>query len=232
MTSRSWTVERHRRFLPAFLRAILAILAIPAALALPLLVSCGARQPIEGNKAKAETDRKLSTFAFIEEGKLVTLIVDTRATGFREDDPYIPLEIAISNNGLRQLRITRESFTLVDEQGNRYPAAGPEELVSGYKWLDLDRNALAELDGIVFNKFAAFTRYPSKFSPTTLVAPGTALASGNDIVRDLVSLPKFGYMLDFIYFPQPAGGLKTQRFELFLDSQDLEDPVFVRFIVK
>ncbi|NIM01294.1 MAG: hypothetical protein GTN89_12530, partial [Acidobacteria bacterium] len=52
---------------------------------------------------------------------LMTLIVDTRATRYREQSPYIPLEIAIANNGLRQIALTRESFTLIDEAGNRYP---------------------------------------------------------------------------------------------------------------
>jgi hypothetical protein len=194
--------------------------------------SCGARQPIEGQKAGSDVDRKLSTFAFIEEGRIVTFIVDTHATRYREESPYVPLEISVANRGLRQLRLTRESFTLVDEQGNRYPVASPEELMQSYDFLELDRQSLAELRGIVFNKYATFTEYPSKFSPTLTPAPGVTLAGGSTLVRDLVSLPKFGYLIDFIYFPQPQTGLKNHRFELFMDSEDLEDPVFVRFVVK
>ena len=74
------------------------------------------------------------------------------------------------------------------------------------------------------NKFAAYQQYPSNFSPDQ--------DWGRlQIVRDLVSLPKFGYMVDFIYFPEPPGGISGQRFELFLDSPSLEEPVFVKFEV-
>jgi hypothetical protein len=190
------------------------------------LVGCAARQQITGQETSG-LDRKLSTFAFIEEGDLMTLIVDTKATRYREKTAYFPLEIAIANNGLRQLALTRESFTLIDEEGNRYPAASPKELMENYEFLDLDREQLAELEGIIFNKFAAYARYPSKFSPTRNYSFGRS-----NIVRDLVSLPKFGYLLDFIYFPAPQGGLLGKRFDLFVDSAQLEDPVFVKFEVK
>jgi hypothetical protein len=194
--------------------------------ALVVLTSCAARQPIQGQETSA-LDRKLSTFAYIEQGDLMTLIVDTRATRYREKSPYIPLEIVIANNGLRQIVLTLESFTLIDEEGNRYPAASPRELIEGYEFLDLDRNQLAELEGIVFNKFAAYAKYPSMFSPTR-----DFTSSRSNIVRDLVSLPKFGYLLDFIYFPAPKNGLLGKRFELHVNSQQLEDAVFVKFEVK
>ncbi len=204
----------------------LSWVAVLPMLALTLLASCAARQPIRGQETDA-LDRKLSTFAYIEEGDLMTLIVDTKATRYRENSPYIPLEIAIANNGLRQIALTRESFTLIDEEGNRYPAASPRELIEGYEFLDLDRNQLSELDGIIFNKFAAFSRYPSMFSPTR----GHSFGRSN-LVRDLVSLPRFGYLLDFIYFPYPKNGLLGKRFVLFVHSQQLEDPVFIKFEVK
>jgi len=194
--------------------------------ALVLLSSCAARQPIRGQETTG-LDRKLSTFAYIEEGELLTLIVDTHATRYREKTAYFPLEIAIANNGLRQIALTRESFTLIDEQGNRYPAASPKELIEGYDFLDLDRNQLAELEGIIFNKFAAFAKYPSMFSPTN-----TFNFNRSNLVRDMVSLPKYGYLLDFIYFPAPKEGLLGKRFDLFIDSAHLEDPVFVKFEVK
>jgi hypothetical protein len=190
-------------------------------------LSCASRQPIRGQEA-GDLDRKLSTYAFIEEGDLVTFIVGTRATRYRgKEDPYIPVEICISNNGLRRLILTRESFTLIDEEGNRYPAANPRELIEGYDFLDVDRDGLSELREIVFNKFSAYTRYQSKFSPTN-----TATALRETLVRDMVSLPRYGYIIDFIYFPTPQTGVKGHRFELFLESPDLPDPVFLKFIVE
>ena len=194
-------------------------------------LGCPARQPIRG-QATSGLDRKLSTFAFIEEGEVLSFIVGTRAARYREKSAYMPLEICIGNRGLRKLTLTRESFTLVDEEGNRYPVASPRELMEGYEFLDFDRQSLAELDGIIFNKFATFTRYPSKFSPTRTSNPGRTLSGASELVRDRVALPRFGYLLDFIYFPLPQTGLLNRRFELFLESPDLEDPVFVTFIVK
>lgn len=186
------------------------------------VASCATRQPMEGQKA-GELDRKLSTFAYIEEGKLATLIVSVLQARDREGSGYMPLQISVANNGLRQLILTRESFTLIDSEKNRYPAANPRELIEGYKFLDLDRH-MAELEGIIANKFAAYQQYPSNFSPDQDFFR-------LEVVRDLVSLPKFGYMVDFIYFPEPPGGMRGRRFELFLDSPSLEDPIFVKFEV-
>lgn len=196
-----------------------------AAAFLTLASACATRQPMTSQTAP-DVDRKLSTFAYIEDGKLVTFIVDTRATRYREKEKYIPVEISIANRGVKQLTLTRESFTLADELGNRYPCASPKELLANYDYLDLDRN-LSELEGIVFNRFGAMTYYPSKFSPTR--RPGVTTHS---VVTDSVQLPRFGYLLDVLYFPQPTTGLKGHKFELTMTAPELTDPVFVKFEVK
>ena len=46
------------------------------------------------------------------------------------------------------------------------------------------------------------------FSPTRNFVFGRS-----NIVRDLVSLPKFGYLLDFIYFPAYRDLMGVDRFE-------------------
>ena len=190
-----------------------------------LASACATRQPMTG-QAAADVDRKLSTFAFIEEGKLATLIIDTRPTRYRAKEPYIPIEIAIGNVGVKQLTLTRESFTLTDQQGNRYPCASPKELLDNYDYLDLDRD-LEELEGIVFNRFGALTRYPSNFSPTHF-----AVRQGQSrVVIDRIQLPKFGYILDMIYFPTPTTGLKGQTLELAMTAPELTDAIFVKFEV-
>jgi hypothetical protein len=186
-----------------------------------LQASCATRQQVRGQEVKG-LDRKLSTFAYEEEGEIITLIVDTWSARDRDSVAYMPLEIAVANTGVRSLTLSRESFTLIDSDGNRYPMASPRELIEGYEFLDFDRN-LAELEGIVFNKFSAFTRYDSNFSPVR--EPGR-------VIVDKTHVPKFGYIIDFIYFPRPVTGIANQKFELFLDAPQLEDPVFVRFEVK
>ena len=188
--------------------------------------ACASRQPMTG-QAAPDVDRKLSTFAFIEEGKLATFIVDTRPTRYREKEKYIPVEIALANRGVKQLSLTRESFTLTDENGNRYPCASPKELLANYDFLDLDRN-LAELSEIVFNRFGAMTPYPSKFSPTRR----PSRVGESTVVTDTVQLPKFGYLLDMLYFPMPGTGLVGHKFELTMSAPELTDPIFVKFEVK
>ena len=187
--------------------------------------ACGMRRPMRGQETSG-FDKKLSTFAYIEQGDILTLIVDTRPARDKDESSYVPLEIAIANHGLRKLTLTLESFTLIDGEGNRYPAAGARELLESYDMLDFDRN-LGELEGIVFNRFAAMTRYASNFSPTRTVSVG-----GSSLVRDSVTLPRHGYLLDFVYFPAPKTGVRDQPFELFLDSPDLAEPVFVKFEVR
>ena len=202
-------------------------LAVVAALVLSA-ASCAEQRNTPKQKVDVKgLDRKLSTFAYIEEGKLVSLIVDTHPTRYREEGGYIPLEICIANRGLKKISITRESFTLRDENGTEYPCVEPKELIDNYQFLDLDRR-LAELSEIVFNRFSAFVQYPSKFSPTRDFPDNFR---DSTIVRDSVGLPQFGFIIDFIYFPRPKTGVKGKRFELFMKTPELPDPVFVKFAV-
>ena len=194
-----------------------------------ILVLVGTASCVTHQRSAADVsglDYKLSTFAFMEEGDLVTFIVDTRASGIREKDPYFPLEISVANRGLKNLTLTRESFILIDEEGNRYNVASPRDLMQGYEHLDPDQ-LLAEVEGIVFNKFANFQRYPAVFSPTRL-------SSGAQIttVQEKVVLPKWGYFIDFIYFPVPSTGLQDKRFELHMEAPELPHTIFVKFIVQ
>jgi len=190
------------------------------------LASCAGKERMP-DRALSDVDRKLSYYAFIEEGDIASLIVGTKAARYREGSGFLPLEVCIANRGLKQLTLTRESFWILDEDGNRYPTANPRELLEGYDFLDFDRTNFSELESIVFNRFGAFVKYPSRFSPTLSASPGA-----DNIVRDLVSLPKFGYMIDFLYFPEPPGGIRGKKFELFMNARELEDPIFIKFRVE
>ena len=193
-------------------------------LSLVVLGGCFARQPLTGQELQGP-DRKLSTFAYIEQGDLVTMIVGTRAARYRESSAYIPVEIAVVNHGVRSLSLSRESFELRDAQGNRYPMASARELMQQHDELDYDR-AYAELAQITTTRFAANARYPSNFSPTR--------AAGNTpaLVRDRIGLPRHGYLIDYVYFPRPSTGILNESFELFLVAPELDDPIFVKFEVR
>ena len=186
-----------------------------------LLVGCAGRSPLTDQVASGP-DRKISAFGFIEEGSLAILAVNTRVTRIRAKQNYMPVEIGIANVGLPQLRLTRESFILADSHGNRYPLATVQELKESYKYLNPDRQ-LGDLPAVLYHRFLALNRTRSGFSPTRL---------SSSIVLDTVTLPKNGYMLDYLYFPRPQNGIREQTFELFMTSPDLPDPVFVKFVIK
>jgi len=72
------------------------------------------------------------------------------------------------------------------------------------------------------------TRYPSNFSPTRFSSrPGESR-----VVIDSLELPKFGYLLDMLYFPMPATGLLGHKFELTMTAPELTESIFVKFEVK
>lgn len=200
-------------------------IAVALLVSAPLLLSCVGKKELRGQQVSG-LDRKLATFSYIEDGDLVDFIVCTKPTRYREGEQYIPLEFSVANRAMKQLTLTRESFILIDEEGNRYPVAGPKELMQNYNFLDWDRQ-FTELEGILDARFSAFTRYPSKFSPTRQMR-----TSRSSLVRDLVSLPKFGYVIDYLYFKHPVTGVKGHKFELFMQAPELPDPVFVKFEVK
>lgn len=197
---------------------ILFILAVSLSLS---TIACLHDQTLSEPKSADAVDRKLSRFAFIEEGRLAALIISTQATIRREGEKYMPLEIAIANKRAGELSIGRESFTLIDEKGNRYPVAEPRELIESYPHLDQDRQRFSELFPLISTRFSAFNQISSKLLPTRAGRP----------VQDLTSLPNSGVMVDFLYFPMPSTGLAGHRFELFLDTPELENPLFVSFVV-
>lgn len=166
--------------------------------------------------ADAVVDPKFSLSSYIEDGALVSLIVGTRPTGHKASEAYIPFEVAIVNKGLESLTLTRESFTLVDEEGHEYPTVGREELSRGYGNIDLDRR-LGEIPEVVRGRYQSYAQVPSTLTP-----------SFDKPMEQRLSLHRFSYALDFIYFPRPPSGVRGRRFSVFMRAPELPDPVFVK----
>jgi len=170
-------------------------------------------------RAPSDVDPKISQSSYIEEGNLLALIVGTRVARYREDRNYIPFEVGVVNKGLASLSFSAESFTLIDEEGNRYSPVGFDELKSGYGNIDLDRR-LAEIAPVVRGSYQAYQERPA-----------TLTASFDRPIVQRVQLPKYTFAVDIVYFPKPATGVKGKRFEIFLNAPELQDPAFVRFEV-
>ena len=183
-----------------------------------LLASGCARQPIAGNPATAP-DPSLGLGSFIEEGDLVAFVVGTKVAALREKRDAMPVEIVVVNKGLANLTLTRESFTLIDDAGNRYAAIGGGELARRYGNTAVDFR-LASLPQLVRRKYGSYG-LSNGYVTETFDRPTPARTR----------LPRFAYLIDFVYCPKPEGGWRGRTFELFLDSPDLDDPVFVRFTI-
>lgn len=197
----------------------------PAVRTLVLLVllsmsgSCILGGRSERRQGPGDLDFKLGPFTYLEEGKLIALAVGTEAARYREKERYFPLSIAIANKGVGPLTITRESFTLQDENGRRYAAVPVSELNTGYGPTEMDRNFTSTFS-VFLSRFSTYDRAQSNFYPSR-GSPG--------IVFDRVELHRFNQLFDWLYFPKPDDGLLGRRFELHFSCEGLDEEVFVKF---
>jgi hypothetical protein len=191
-----------------------------------ILVGC---QSLKGTLPQEEgLHPRLTRFAYIEEGKLATLIVDTEASRQREKQAVVPLAIAIANNGLPRFTLTRESLTLVDQRGRRYALASVPEAKKVGGLQGLDYRLSESFFGVVENRFTAHTELQTVFFP---VSSPSGPYSGRGLLREVTELPKQSWTRDVIYFPHPEGEWVGGRYELWLNAKELEQPVFVKFAI-
>lgn len=172
---------------------------------------------------------RLTRFAYLEEGKLVTLAADTEALRNRDKQKVIPVAIVIANNGLPRLTLTRESLTLIDDQGRRYALASvPEGRKIGA--LAVHDYRLSEyFFGVLSNRFTAHTFLRTVFFPIPVTERGF---EQRGLLQEYTELPKQSWTYDIVYFPHPEGSILGRKFELWLNTKELEQPVFVKFAVR
>lgn len=176
---------------------------------------------------------RLSRWTYLERGELAAFAVDVEATLKRLDESVIPIGVGVANLGIDRITLTRESFTLVDpETGRRYAMASIQEVRNelGPKMsydLRLSENYARSFAGT----YQPWDRRQSVFFPTTQ-ASGSTIFGNRALAIDVVELPKHSWMVDVLYFPKPREEIEGERFELWLDAEELEDPFFVKFAVK
>jgi hypothetical protein len=199
-------------------------------LLLALVAGCAHTPNTTPEVGEDQLDRRILLHSYYEEGSLVTLAVNTDSTRRRESAPFVPFGIIVANNGLPRLTLTRESLTLVDDRGGRYPLATVEEAqeLRGKRVADL--YATRSFVDVFARRLTGRTRIPSVFYPIPTTEDSIAYFS-RAIVNDTVELPRHAWMVDVVYFPHPEGSLLGRRYELWLDTAELDDPVFVRFEV-
>ena len=133
----------------------------------------------------------------------------------------MPLQIAIGIRGKdAKLTITPESFTIIDPDGNSYPAATYSELAR-HDRLMRSAEAIDRAQPLVMGEqFANSTRIQSRFFPVP--------SEGIRIPR--VHLNRTTYLRDLFYFKRPSLGLDgvlTLRFK----AQGMSEAIDVRFEV-
>lgn len=185
-----------------------------------LCLLAGCAVGVSGDRKSGSPSDTLAAFTYYEEGTQVALTVGVRPALSRRERAYIPLEISALNKDLPSLTFTPESFTLVDSHGNSFPVVGHDELVKGYGSTDIDRR-LGEIESIVQRKYRSFERVPSNFTP----------GFDDSIPRTRVMLPRFGYFVDMIYFPNPSPPTPPGPYDLLVRVPELPDVLVVRFYV-
>lgn len=205
-------------------RALLVLLALSVALA-----GAGCKSMFGGLPQEEGLHPRLTRFAYLEEGKLISLAVDTEAARQRDAGEYVPLFVGVANNGLDRIVLDRESFTLVDEEGNRYALASIPEVREARPPVEYDLKLTSQFRGVWAGRFDIWPEIPAVFFP---VGANDVRYRHRGLARDRVELSMKTWMKDLLYFPMPETGLVGHRFELWLDTEEMEQPVFVKFAVK
>ncbi len=203
--------------------------AIVVSLGAAMWLSSGCASSSSSLPQEEGLNPRLTRFAYLEEGKLVTLAADTEATRNRDKQKVIPVAIVIANNGLPRLTLTRESLTLIDDQGRRYAMASvPEGRAIGALAIHDYRQSEYFL-GVLSNRFTAHTFLRTVFFPIPVTERGF---EQRGLLQEHTELPRQSWTYDIVYFPHPEGSILGRKFELWLNTKELEQPVFVKFAVR
>lgn len=199
------------------------LLTLIAASSLIVLLSACAgttgRSPASAEKLSA----KLTPFTYYDEGDLAFIGADTRAAQYIKDESMFPVGIAIVNKTLKSMTISRESFTLEDGQGKRYPLVSYEEFRSSYRRSNTDDRLSDNFVESMIGRFLNFSRTPLRLFPNT--------GSTNN-ARNETELARRQMALGYVYFPVPEGGIHQKVFRLLVKIKEYPETFVVRFKVR
>jgi hypothetical protein len=200
--------------------------ALSAVILLAALVLVGITTGSPAPQAKMIVlDQKVDNNTWVNREGTLYLTVNVFLTRGADKQAYIPLEIGVANPSGKTVTLTRDSFILVDQDGNTYPMTPPKEIMKKYGRVNFDRSksALSHTTTPVFNGFN-FVR--SQFEPNPRMTPGTS-----NVITDQVEIPTSFAIADLIYFQMPAKGLKGTYFELRVTAAGLEEPQTIKFAI-
>lgn len=162
----------------------------------------------------------LSTYAD-REGRL-SVVVDSYAASLREDEPYVPIRIALGliDKG-KAVGFDSESFILIDRKGNEVPLASYSDVMQTYDKRLADDAVLRTRPMMLDSRFDALDRIDSRFFPSPA-------SRGTRVTR--VELAPGTWFQDVLYFPRPPAGTHGVM-TLKIQGRGMEHSITVRFRV-
>jgi hypothetical protein len=173
-----------------------ALGSIPAITAMPA-IAADHRAASDHHKGTTSYDYAFGTFRERVNG--ISVLVDAYPATLHEADAYIPIPIAIGvRTGGPTIKLTTESFQLIDATGKSVAPASYEEIARDYSKRTFDASLFAERPIVLGNLFDTSIQVASRFFPP----PGGATRT------DRVELSGNTWFQDVLYFPKPANGMK------------------------
>lgn len=136
--------------------------------------------------------RKANRFAAYQEQEGVTLTVSWQIAMHSNGD-FLPLFIAVSNEGKGAAEVDLANFSLKDEEGDTYRPASYKDVLSAVGQLGKDKRLVRDLDYAGLNTRATLRTTPSSFYPHEEAAT-------QDGTTELMTRSQ---MFDFVYFQIP-----------------------------
>ena len=178
--------------------------------------------PLAAASEQGTTSHKLALLTWKAQAGRVMFVVDAFPASLERTSGYIPLRIAVAvtDKGV-PVKITPDSFTLIDAQGVATPVASYSSLMKGYDRRTADQTLFRQYPMQLNNDFRSLRLVGSNFFPPP--GGGTRIPA--------VELGAFTWFRDVLYFPMPAGGIDGTM-TLRLSAPGLEAPLDVIFSIK
>lgn len=173
----------------------------------------------------AAPPKKLSATGFVGRTGEITVIADTDLASHAGEAPYLPLIVWVGHQESRPIKAVRDSFVLVDPNGQKHQLAGLSEVRKAYgsNLLSADRSRLrAQAEHYQYAEMEFDYARPI---PRVTFFPDLA---SSEVMYDEVELPRDTYFRTLLYFSNPGGrptGLFTLVFTDSLSGQTVEVPL-------
>ncbi len=177
-----------------------------------LLLGCGIAAGVE--EAPPCQQQNL----FQAEGSEGVVWANLNLTGQRAGEPYLPIVIGIQNTSGKNVKVTRESLWLNDQEGLVYSMPTVKALRGEYDKIQADQRMLSA-DGIPWLNWRRGRRLePSNFFPDMRAVRGNT-------TKDRITLRSGFGMVDLFYFERPRDLKPCAPFFVVVHPEEWETPV-------